>query len=245
MTDTEASPSRDWPQDVEAAVSVLVSSLSDDDKAKVRLTAEANLITFHHGWGTGIRNGFGLLAGNRPLIESCIELGGPACGDPDAASGVIIKAVWNRLNHLPLHHHQRVVFDSYRCECCGGEAHVRGWEEDERTPPANPQCHECTRKTSPEYIQRQEQIRSKNEAANSAFEKARQLGVLVNRHYLMAIEKRSWLARFVTSSHDDLLLKVARDLYTKNPEFHRLWDEVKGDAPRASHVAWLRLWKRL
>lgn len=245
MTETDTTAPRDWPRDVKDAASLLLSSLSEDDKDRVRLTPEAELIKFHHGWGTAIRSGFGLWAGNRTLIESCIELGGPACAHADESSGVIIKAVWNRLNHLPLDHHQRAVFDSYRCELCGDEAHVRRWQEDEPIPPARPRCHECCRKTSPEYLRRQEQVRRDNEVAKIAFEKARRLGELIHKHYLAARETQSWLTRSVTPSDDDLLVKIARDLYTKNSEFRILWEEVKGEGPGTAHLTWLRLWKRL
>ena len=144
MDRIDTSPSRDWPDSVEAAVSFLLANPSDQDKGKVKSTAEDDLIKFHHGWGTGIRNDFGLWADNRPLIESCIELGGPICEDADSASGVIIKAVWNRLNDLPLHHHQTTVFDSYTCESCGGEALVPRWQENEPAIPENPRCDECS-----------------------------------------------------------------------------------------------------
>ena len=231
--------------DVEAAVSVLLSGLTEGDREAVKLTPEVGLIEFHHGWGTGIRNDFGLWAGNRPLIESCIELGGPACADPDSASQVIIKAVWNRLNHLPVQHHQRTVFDNYRCERCGGEARVPRWQEDEATPSADPRCDECSLKTSPEYLQQQEQLRRDNEVATIAFEKARRLGVLINERYLRAKGTRARLVRLVRSSDDHHLLDAARDLYANNPEFRSLWDEVKGERPGTSHLKWLRLWKRL
>jgi hypothetical protein len=58
----------------------------------VRGTPRGDLIRFHHGWGTGIRNAFGLWGGNRALLDSC---GG---GHPDDASMVIIEAVWKHLH---------------------------------------------------------------------------------------------------------------------------------------------------
>lgn len=82
-----------WPRTVEATVSDLISSLPDADKATVRETKKEDLIRFHHGWGTWIRNHYGLWRGNDELIES-------ACGrrcHPDEASMVIIEAVWTAL----------------------------------------------------------------------------------------------------------------------------------------------------
>ena len=77
-----------WPTSVQAAVADIVKSLSDEDKATLRKTRKSDLIQFHHGWGTGIRNHYGLWRGNDKLIES-------ACGKgchPDDASMVIIEA---------------------------------------------------------------------------------------------------------------------------------------------------------
>lgn len=80
-----------WPATLDEAVDQIVSGLSDEDKARVRGTPREDLIMFHHGWGTGIRNSYGLWGGNNALLESC---GG---GHPDDASMVIIEAVWERL----------------------------------------------------------------------------------------------------------------------------------------------------
>jgi len=84
-----------WPTTVQATVADILGSLSDEDKATLRKTKKDDLILFHHGWGTGIRNHYGLWRGNDKLIES-------ACGKgchPDDASMVIIEAVWSALQH--------------------------------------------------------------------------------------------------------------------------------------------------
>ena len=81
------------PRTVKATVVDLISALSEEDRATVRDTKKEGLIKFHHGWGTGIRNHYGLWRGNEELIES-------ACGKgchPDDASMVIIEAVWTAL----------------------------------------------------------------------------------------------------------------------------------------------------
>jgi hypothetical protein len=83
----------EWPITIEAAVRMIISGLSDDEKLRVRNTKKADLALFHHGWGTGIRNHYGLWRGNNKLILS-------ACGSPchpDNASGSIILAVWAEL----------------------------------------------------------------------------------------------------------------------------------------------------
>lgn len=84
-----------WPTSVQATVEDILKLLSDEDKATLRETRKDDLIMFHHGWGTGIRNHYGLWRGNDKLIES-------ACGKgchPDDASMVIIEAVWSALQH--------------------------------------------------------------------------------------------------------------------------------------------------
>ncbi|MWV13570.1 hypothetical protein F3I62_15820 [Pseudomonas sp. R-28-1W-6] len=84
-----------WPTTVEATVADILASLSAEDKEMLRKNKKDELIMYHHGWGTGIRNYYGLWRGNEKLIES-------ACGKgchPDEASMVIIKAVWSSLQH--------------------------------------------------------------------------------------------------------------------------------------------------
>ena len=82
-----------WPTTVQDSVKDILSRMSEKDKELVRNTKRGDLIMFHHGWGTGIRNYYGLWRGNQKLIES-------ACGrscHPDDASMVIIRAVWREL----------------------------------------------------------------------------------------------------------------------------------------------------
>jgi len=80
-----------WPRTVEQAVTNILGSMSEEDKQKVRATKREDLIRYHHGWGTGIRNGLGLWRGNRQLLADC------NAQHPDDASMVIIDAVWERL----------------------------------------------------------------------------------------------------------------------------------------------------
>jgi hypothetical protein len=82
-----------WPTTVEDTVRDLLSRMRAADKARVKITKKEDLIIFHHGWGTGIRNYYGLWRGNERLILS-------ACGQPchpDDASMKIIEAVWQEL----------------------------------------------------------------------------------------------------------------------------------------------------
>jgi hypothetical protein len=80
-----------WPKTVEEAVTRILTDMSDADKKGVRDTKKQDLILFHHDWGMGIRNDFGLWRSNTNLIVDC------HAAHPDDASMVIIEAVWRKL----------------------------------------------------------------------------------------------------------------------------------------------------
>ena len=87
--------SETWPKSLKEAVDHIISTMPEDDAELIMNTPKDELINYHHGWGTGIRNAFGLWKGNEELIES-------ACGEPchpDDASMKIIEAVWKELHH--------------------------------------------------------------------------------------------------------------------------------------------------
>jgi hypothetical protein len=65
--------------------------MKDADRTRIRDTKKEDLISFHHGWGTGIRDEFGLWRGNTNLMTAC------HADHPDDASMVIIEAVWQKL----------------------------------------------------------------------------------------------------------------------------------------------------
>jgi hypothetical protein len=80
-----------WPKTVDQAVTRLIEGMDDEEKKMIRDTKKEDLIQFHHGWGTGIRNEFGLWKGNTNLLADC------HADHPDDASMVIVRAVWERL----------------------------------------------------------------------------------------------------------------------------------------------------
>ncbi|HZO46088.1 MAG TPA: DUF6794 domain-containing protein [Xanthobacteraceae bacterium] len=81
------------PTTVEGVVRDIIARLSAEDRALVKSTRKQDLIKFHHGWGTHIRNRYGLWQSSSNLIqEAC---GGPC--HPDDASMLIIQAVWQTL----------------------------------------------------------------------------------------------------------------------------------------------------
>ena len=77
------------PTTVQEIVEEIVESMSEADKANVVNTSEDDLIMFHHGSGTGIRNHY--LYRNSALVAATGK------EHPDDASMVIIKAVWQAL----------------------------------------------------------------------------------------------------------------------------------------------------
>lgn len=52
-----------WPATVDEAAEMIIEGMSEEDRAVVRSTKRGELIRFHHGWGTGIRNDLGLWQG--------------------------------------------------------------------------------------------------------------------------------------------------------------------------------------
>ena len=83
------------PQTLERAVDRIISNLNEDDKLTVKSTPFNDLIQYHHGLGTGIRNSFGLWGRNKELTVSIC--GSEEC-HPDDAAMEIIYGVWNKLN---------------------------------------------------------------------------------------------------------------------------------------------------
>jgi hypothetical protein len=88
---------RPWPVTCQEAIDRLVRELDERSKARVRNTREKDLILFHHGWGTGIRNKYGMWRGNTALVDSCIARRAGAERHPDEASMIIIEEVWKAL----------------------------------------------------------------------------------------------------------------------------------------------------
>lgn len=80
-----------WPSTLNEAVTRLIDDMDDTDKKSVRETKHRELILFLHGWGTGIRNEFGLWRGNTNLIADCHGK------DPEDTSMIIVEEVWQRL----------------------------------------------------------------------------------------------------------------------------------------------------
>ena len=76
---------------LDTIVQDIIKNMTEVDKLNVIDTSEEELIMFHHGWGTGIRNFYGLWH-NKELLNNL------EAKDADEASRIIIKAVWKVLN---------------------------------------------------------------------------------------------------------------------------------------------------
>ena len=92
---------QDYPKTVEEAVNRLMSELPVYDKRRIAKMSEDGLFDLHVGLGMGIRNDFGLWAGNNELLESCKAIAGDPDLHIDSASSLIIKALWERLQKFP------------------------------------------------------------------------------------------------------------------------------------------------
>lgn len=71
----------------------------EDEKAKIVLMAEDDLMMLHFGLGQWVRNHLGLWGGNSALLQATGE------SNADDASGAIVRAFWLKLrNDLPKVH---------------------------------------------------------------------------------------------------------------------------------------------
>lgn len=89
------------PSTIADAVNRLLSDLTIDDKHRIKNSSEDDLINFHFDLGLSIRNDFGLWEKESKLLENCKELSGDPFLHVDDASGIILKALWERLQKFP------------------------------------------------------------------------------------------------------------------------------------------------
>ena len=76
---------------VESVIEDLLHNLPGEDKNKIGCMKQPDLIQLHFGLGTMILNQYGLWTDNRQLLDDC------GVTDPDEASSVIIKKLWQIL----------------------------------------------------------------------------------------------------------------------------------------------------
>lgn len=86
------------PKTVDEAVDRLMSELSFKDKTKIANMSESDLIKFHMSYGGYIRNEFRLW-GNDSLLTFCKAYAGVNDINPEQASYIIVKELWERLQN--------------------------------------------------------------------------------------------------------------------------------------------------
>jgi len=82
----------DKPKNIEEAVSIVMDSMSLDQKDELHQVSEDNLINLHFGFGMWVRN---LLGHWVPPADE-----GQYPGHPDDVSGIITKLIWRKLHDL-------------------------------------------------------------------------------------------------------------------------------------------------
>ena len=103
MTELNSKVGHDWPSTLNDGVDRLMSTMTADELPALRDTPKGSLILQHFGLGLYSRNTFGLWQGNDDLLASCFpDVTDPYMlmiikHDPDRASGVIVDALWRRL----------------------------------------------------------------------------------------------------------------------------------------------------
>ena len=82
----------------EGVIADIVSKLDAESRAKLRGMKKWELIEYHHGWGTSIRNRYGLWS-NEALLRRCAaRFGYDEFIHPDSASMLIMEGVWEAVN---------------------------------------------------------------------------------------------------------------------------------------------------
>ncbi|GLQ19391.1 DUF6794 domain-containing protein [Algimonas porphyrae] len=89
------------------ALECLRSHLSEDDHETVVNSSFDKLAMYHFGWGTGIRNSWGLWAGNTPISQYFRDLG---VSHPDDMSGIIIDSYWLYFNDCDIQLDKQVAY---------------------------------------------------------------------------------------------------------------------------------------
>lgn len=96
----------EWPPSLAAAVDQLLATLPLKERSRIAHLASAELDGLHFTLGRYVREAFGLLTGNRQLLEDCQAAGGLPYIVADEASAVIIRELWLKLRAT---HRLRVI----------------------------------------------------------------------------------------------------------------------------------------
>ncbi len=95
-----------WPKTINDAAERIIAIMNDKERTKVRSIPEGKLQKLRFSLGKYLHTELGLLEGNDALVRACAisEHGNFESyfflNDADSASGVILEAIWNRLNRI-------------------------------------------------------------------------------------------------------------------------------------------------
>ena len=93
----ERKPPNDVPTNIEGAIDHLIAQLPLKDKTRIAKMNRFDLSPLHRTMAPSIRDEFGLLKGNRGLLESCRKLNGQDMIHMDAVPAMIIDLLWANL----------------------------------------------------------------------------------------------------------------------------------------------------
>ena len=85
------------PHTVEEAVKEIITQLTLKEKTAIANMKDNEFSSLFLSLGVHIRRKFGLLSGNKPLLDSCRLLSGDKDIHEDGASAFIIRELWKRL----------------------------------------------------------------------------------------------------------------------------------------------------
>jgi len=94
------------PTDLEDCFKELKKMLPAETVAEMKSGPEKDMIKYHHGLGTWLRNNWGLWGGSR-LREYFNKLG---LRHPDDMSSVVLNSFWRHLNNKPLKVDEQVKY---------------------------------------------------------------------------------------------------------------------------------------
>jgi len=87
------------PANLEAAIRALQERLPAEVLQQMRAGSEDDMVRFHHGLGTSLRNEWGLWSGDSDLARWMRAKG---LRHPDDMSSLILTCLWRRMHDRPL-----------------------------------------------------------------------------------------------------------------------------------------------
>lgn len=94
------------PKDLEDSFKELDKMLTKELREDIRKGKESELFRFHHGFGTWLRNNWGLWKG----LRLAKWFNGKGVFHPDDMSSIVLKSYWRRLNDKPLELEEQVKY---------------------------------------------------------------------------------------------------------------------------------------